>query len=154
MTEIRAGSTVHPTEFELAEYLSNSLGQKEKELVEDHISGCHRCLDMVVSAHESVKLFRKKHHIKKKRGSIMKKMNFYLILAVLSFILSFIAPRHFLQFLVATLLLGIKWVADSKTTKMLVMIHEAWKSEGEKGVSRVIKELDRTKRYPSHDDLG
>ena len=154
MVEIKAGTAIHPSEFELAEYLNNSLGKKERELVESHISGCRRCLDMVVSAHGSVKSFKNKRISKKKMGSIMKKINIYLLLAVVTFILSFVAPRYFLQFLVATLLLGIKWVADSKTTKMLVMIHEAWKNEGERGVSRIIKDLDRTKKHPSHDDLG
>jgi len=145
MVEVKAKTALHPTEFELAEYLSNSLGDKERKFVEDHISKCRECLDMIVSAHSYVRSFEKEHHIRKKRGPIMKKMNIYLVLAIFTFVLSFIAPKYFLQFLVATLLLGIKWVADSKTTKMLVMIHEAWKNDGEKGVSRVIKELDRTK---------
>lgn len=79
---------------------------------------------------------------KKGKANIMKKINIYLVLAVMSFILSFVFPQYFLQFLTATLLLGIKWVADSKSTKMLVMIYEAWKKGGEKEASRILKSFD------------
>ena len=72
----------------------------------------------------------------------MGRINIYLILAIISFGLSFVTPRYFIQLLTATLLLGAKWVIDSKTTKMLVMIHEAWKTDGERGASEVIKRFD------------
>jgi hypothetical protein len=72
----------------------------------------------------------------------MGRINLYLIFAVLSFALSFMVPRFFIQLLVATLLLGAKWIIDSKTTKMLVMIHEAWKNGGEREASEVIKRFD------------
>ena len=75
----------------------------------------------------------------------MKKINIYLILAIAAFTLSFITGRYFLQLLVATLLLGAKWITDSKTTKMLVMIHEAWKKGGEHEASEVIKRFDSNK---------
>jgi hypothetical protein len=42
---------------------------------------------------------------------------------------------------VATLLLGIKWIVDAKSTKMLVMIYEAWKHGGEKEASRVLERV-------------
>ncbi len=137
MTEIKEETKTHPKEAELADYLSKALSGKDRERIEDHIAQCDECLDSVVSAYESVKTF------KKRKANIMKKMNIYLILAILAFILSFAMPRFFLQFLTATLLLGIKWVADSKSTKMLVMIYEAWKRGGEKEASRIISSLDR-----------
>jgi hypothetical protein len=71
----------------------------------------------------------------------MKRLNIYLALAIISFILSFAVPRYFVQLLVATLLLGVKWVADSKSAKMLVMIYEAWKHGGEKEASRVLERI-------------
>jgi hypothetical protein len=73
----------------------------------------------------------------------MKKINVYLILAIVSFILSFVFWDFFLQFLTATILLGIKWIADAKSTKMLVMIYEAWKKGGEKESSRILSILDK-----------
>ena len=133
MSEIRTGA--HPAETELADYLTHSLNRADKARVEEHISGCDECLNTAVSAYESVKSINKK-------GKAMKKINVYLVLAVISFALSFATPRFFLQFLVATLVLGTKWVVDSKATKMLIMIHEAWKKGGEKEAGRVMHSLE------------
>lgn len=66
----------------------------------------------------------------------------YPLLAAGAFAASFLVPRYFIQLLVATLILGIKWIVDAKTTKMLVMIHEAWKREGAAGTVRVMERLD------------
>ena len=136
MTEMKIETKTHPAETELADYLSKTLSGEDKERVGSHIAGCNECLEKVVSAYESVKSF------KNRKGNFMKKINVYLVLAIISFVLSFAAPRFFLQFLTATLLLGIKWVVDSKSTKMLVMIYEAWKSGGEKEASRILEALD------------
>ena len=137
MTDLKQETKTHPTENELADYLSKALSGEDKERVESHIAGCGACLESMVSAHESVREF------KKGKGNIMKKINAYLILAIASFILSFVFRDYFLQFLVATLLLGIKWVVDSKSTKMLVMIYEAWKKGGGDEASRVLSSLDK-----------
>jgi len=136
----------HPTEVELAGFLSRSLSAQDRNRIEEHMAFCGECLKSVVSAYESVKLFGKKHTLKKGRVNIMKKINLYLILAIIAFVLSFAAPRYFLQLLLATLLLGIKWVADSKSAKMLIMIYEAWKRGGEKEASRIIENLEIRKR--------
>jgi hypothetical protein len=134
---IKQETRTHPTESELADYLSRASTGEERDRVEDHIACCKDCLENVVSAHESVKAF------KKGKIGTMKKINIYLILAIISFALSFTIPQYFVQFLTATLLLGIKWIADAKSTKMLIMIYEAWKSGGEKEASRILSSLDR-----------
>ncbi len=133
MSEIK--TKVHSTEAELADFLAHVLDRTDRKRVEDHIAQCDECLNVVVSAYESVKSAAKK-------GTKMKKINLYLILAIISFALSFVTPRFFLQFLVATLVLGTKWVVDSKTTKMLIMIHEAWKKGGEKEAGRILHTLE------------
>lgn len=140
MTKIDIEKTTHPTEVELADYLTKRLSGTDREIVENHIAGCNECLESVVSAHESVKGF------KKRKATFMKKLNVYLILAVISFLLSFAVPKYFIQFLVATLLLGIKWIVDAKSTKMLIMIYEAWKKGGEKEASRIISTLDASQK--------
>jgi hypothetical protein len=137
MTELKQKIGTHPTESELADYLSRASTREERNKVEDHIACCNDCLENVVSAHESVRVF------KKGKSSAMKKINIYLILAITSFILSFTIPQYFAQFLTATLLLGIKWIADAKSTKMLIMIYEAWKNGGEKEASRILSSLDK-----------
>ena len=133
--------TGHPLEAELADYLSGSLKARDKEKISCHLADCPDCLGRVVLAYDSVKEFRKDEERNKRKGGFMKGINIYLILAVMTFLLSFITPAYFLQFLVATLILGAKWVVDSKTTKMLVMIHEAFKSGGEKEASRILDRL-------------
>lgn len=124
----------HPTDVMLADFLDDRLPRNGRRQVEAHIAECDECLCKVVTAYESAG--------RKRKGKSMGRINLYLVLALLSFALSFIVPRFFLQLLVATLLLGIKWVADSKSTKMLVMIYEAWKSGGEKEASRIFEALD------------
>jgi len=124
----------HPTDVMLADYLDNLLPRSQRRQIEAHIAECDECLCKVVSAYESVG--------KKRKGKPMGRINLYLVFALISFTLSFIVPRFFLQLLVATLLLGIKWVADSKSAKMLVMIYEAWRSGGGKEASRIFEALD------------
>ncbi|MDD5174632.1 MAG: zf-HC2 domain-containing protein [Candidatus Omnitrophica bacterium] len=138
MTDLKQDVRAHPKESELADYLSNALNGEQRKRVEDHVACCKDCLDNAVSAYESVKIFKKR-----KNGIMKKKINVYLILAVISFMLSFVFQRFFLQFLTATLLLGVKWITDAKSTKMLIMIYEAWKKGGEKEASRILSVLDR-----------
>ena len=137
MTDLKQDTKIHPTESELADYLSKASTGEKRKRVEDHIACCNDCLDNAVSAYGSVKTF------KKRKASVMKKINVYLILAILSFILSFVFQGYFVQFLTATLLLGIKWIADAKSTKMLIMIYEAWKNGGEKEASRILSSLNK-----------
>lgn len=136
MNGIKQEIKTHATDVEMADYLAKTLSKVDRDRVENHIAGCGECLEKAVSAYESVKEF------KKGKGNMMKKFNIYLILAIVSFSLSFIFQSYFLQFLTATLLLGIKWVADSKSTRMLVMIYEAWKRGDNKETSRILSSLD------------
>ena len=131
----------HLTEIELADFMDNSLSQEKKRKYEEHLAGCDECLAKAVAAYESVNSIHKNKSIKRK-GNIMKRINLYLFLAIITFALSFLTHRYFIQLLVATLLLGIKWIVDAKSTKMLVMIYEAWKNGGEKEASRIIETLD------------
>jgi hypothetical protein len=140
MTDLKQKVKAHPRESELADYLGNILTGDNRKRVEDHIACCKDCLDSAVSAHESVKKF------KKGKAGVMKKINVYLILAIVSFILSFVFRDYFVQFLTATLILGIKWVSDAKSTKMLVMIYDAWKNGGEKEASRILSTLDKDRK--------
>lgn len=144
MTNLKIEMKAHPTETELADFLGGTLAPEDRERVDEHIASCADCLKTIVSAHEAV---NGKKAATNRKDNIMKKINIYLVLAILSFILSFTMPRYFMQFLVATLLLGIKWVADSKSTKMLVMIYEAWRSGGEKEVSKIIEKFGQKKRF-------
>ncbi len=142
MTDTRSITKVHPQEAELSGLLDKSLTDSQRERIEEHIAGCEECLRKVVSAYEAVKEFQKKAPRLSRKDVIMKKINIYLILSITAFLLSFAVPRYFVQFLVATLLLGIKWIVDAKSTRMLVMIYEAWKKGGEKEASRILQTFD------------
>lgn len=129
MTETKDIVKTHPTESELADFLSGAMPQIKRKAVADHAGSCKECLDRIVSAYDAVKTFKQAPHDKKGKINFMKRINIYLVLAVISFCLSFVVGRYFVQFLVATLLLGIKWIIDAKSTKMLITIYEAWKKE-------------------------
>jgi len=141
MTEIM-NTKIHPEDIELADFLEGALPSGKRQRFEDHIASCDECLAKIVSAYESVASFNKKVKPKKGMGKFMKKINLYLILAIVSFAFSFIFPRYFIQSLAATLLLGTKWIVDSKTTKMLITIYEAWKTGGGKEASRILEKID------------
>ncbi len=142
MVKANIGVGIHATENELADLLAGAMGTADKERVTEHAASCDECLCAIVSSYESVCSFKKDRSVKIRKGNIMKKINLYLAGAMISFGLSFLMPRFFIQFLVATLLLGTKWIVDSKSTKMLIMIYEAWKRGGEKEASRILKNID------------
>ncbi len=145
MTISKPKTELHPDDKALADYLAGGKDDKGRQAMERHLASCDHCLDRISAAHDAVSAFNDTPPVKKK-GPTMKKLNIYLMLAVTTFILSFITPRFFIQLLVATLLLGIKWVADSRSARMLVMIHEAWKKDGAKGASDILERLDTEPR--------
>jgi len=141
-TKTQITRLVHPAEHDLAGFLAGTVTGAARKRIERHIAACDECLAAVIAAHESAGTYPKKISHPERILKMLKKLNPYLILALVSFSLSFVMPRYFIQLLVATLLLGIKWVVDSKTTKMLVMIHEAWKNGGEKEASRILEKIE------------
>jgi len=130
-----------PDEGALGAYLDGTLDGALRDSVETHIASCDACLTNMVSAYESVAEFKNKQ-----KGNIMKKINLYFIGMVISFTLSFIFPAYFLQLLVATIICGAKWIIDARSTRMLVMIYDAWRKGGEKEASRILEKLKPTSR--------
>jgi hypothetical protein len=94
-----------------------------------------------VSAYDTLARFKKNRKI-----NMRQKINPYLVLAILFFMLSFFIPRFFIQSLVATIIFGIKWVADSRSAKMLVMVYDAWKRGDEDETSRLLGSLEKNNR--------
>lgn len=142
MTAVHVKTKAHPGTSQLAGYLSNSLSAKEMSSVEEHLASCRECLEKTLSAYDAVRDHNAHAKPNKKRSPIMKNISLPLVLAIISFTLSFVIPQYFIQLLVATLILGIKWVVDSKSAKMLVMIYEAWKTGGEREASRILETLE------------
>lgn len=125
-----------PDEATLSSYLDGTLKADSRASLEEHISLCEDCLVNIVSAYESVAAFKDK-----RKENFMKKINWYFIAMAISFVLSFIFPRYFLQLLVATIIFATKWIIDAKNARILVMIHEAWRKGGEKEASRILENL-------------
>jgi hypothetical protein len=114
-----------PTEELLSEYLAGTLSGEERELVEKHLASCDKCRTLLAEAHailETPDLHEIFFNLKK-----WLRKNTWLIIATASLIASFFFREYFLQLLTAALLSGIKWTIDSRTTKMLITVYEAWK---------------------------
>lgn len=132
----RAADTC-PGEDVLNGYLTQSLSEEVSAEAERHIARCGACLFKIAEAYEVIneKRFKlTKEHVMK----VLKKINIWLISCILMFASSFIFPRFFLQFLVGAAILGAKWIIDSKNTKMLIMIYDAWKHGGHKEAGKIL----------------
>ena len=116
---------------------------KKREKIESHLAGCYHCLDKLAAIHDGLKFIKRKST---KRRRKMKREDLILFMAVISFIGSFIFRGYFLQFLAATILLGIKWIVDTKSNKMLIMVYDAWKRGGESEAGRVLKDIETRER--------
>lgn len=114
-----------PQEDILSEYLSGCLKEDKRAVVERHLAACEDCRGLLADTHQVTKELRSIKLRKTLRDWVIK--NRWLIGALAAFFSSFLFPRYFLQFLVACLLTGAKWIIEARTTKMLVMIYEAWK---------------------------
>lgn len=125
-----------PEEGMLSAYLSGFLREQEARLLEEHISTCHLCLENIRAASlgatlyeeeslpdSNTKLIDKAKGIAKlNTGKRRFKKNLYLFGTALAFVLSFLFPRYFVQFLVAALILGLKWVFESEGARTLIMV--------------------------------
>ena len=115
-----------PSEETLSEYLYGALDGDRRDEIEEHLASCAGCRRLVAEAHDVVRTPAAVKAARKALSFVRGKA--WLALSAAAFILSFIYPRHFLQFLTACLLMGAKWIMDSRTARILVMIQEAWKS--------------------------
>ncbi|MFH1782674.1 MAG: zf-HC2 domain-containing protein [Candidatus Omnitrophota bacterium] len=113
----------------LSSYLDEALSKDERLKIEKHIVTCNKCLDILAVAHESRKKAKTpslelKNKIKDKLGIKRKKRNDlpWMIAALVLFLLSFIVKRYFMQFLLAAVVMGFKWVMEGEGARRVVMI--------------------------------
>lgn len=127
-----------PDEAKLTAYLSGPLKEEEKASLEEHIAGCHLCLDNIRAGYAADKLYnenkltgasdkltRKAKGIAKMKDNRVFRRNIWLAFTILAFSLSFAAPKYFAQFLVASLILGLKWVSESESIRTLIIAMDA-----------------------------
>ncbi len=151
-----------PDEHILNDYLTAALAESDREKIENHIADCPYCIYRIAEAYEVLNESRfnpstwlrvdgeRSRTIKSIKEFFMNariKLNLWLVGCIIMFLLSFLVQRYFLQFLVGAILLGAKWIIDSKNTKMLIMIYDAWKRGGRKEAAHILESLDsRMKR--------
>lgn len=111
----------------LSEYLQGVLSKDDTELVEEHLSNCKECRTLISEASELTNSFDTRETLSNTLETIIK--NKWLLICIVFFICSFIFYRYFFQLLLASALTGVKWIIDSKTTKMLITVYEAWKTQ-------------------------
>jgi hypothetical protein len=138
-----------PDEGLLVQYLEAKLDKEKYQALEYHIAGCGFCLSQLSIASQS-KLMHKqgsfesvpqnlinktksrlgigenKGNSKDNKRKIIKKQLF-LLGAIIFFVLSFIFPKYFAQFLVGTLILGIRWAFESESGRTLIMVLDSWR---------------------------
>jgi|GEM_PF-625911 len=143
-----------PTDQMLADYISGGLSQQDKACVEKHASGCKACLDKISFALKAETLFEENKFPDVSEPTIEKTIkslqlnktpnqetnkltqgpakrknqkNIWLLATIGAFGLSFVFPRYFLQCLTATIILGIKWIAESENMRTLILVLDSWR---------------------------
>jgi len=123
---------------DLNDYLSGALSAEKKAEVEKHLDDCSACLEKMVFAYETVKEFNGSGKKEVRNMKTTAKRNLWLLGAIIAFALSFFVQRYFAQFLIATVLLGAKWIFESANARILIMIYDAWKKGGEEEASKIL----------------
>ena len=139
-----------PSELELIDYLEGKLSRKKRGLVLEHIADCSGCLSSLELAQQ---VAEKRYILEKpapemigRAKNIMSTKSKRIIfnyrwqtLAFISFIFSFIFSRYFLQFLILAIIFSAKWIFDTGSTRVLIMIYEAWRKRDKDTVQKIIQ---------------
>lgn len=130
------------SEVELNDYLNGTVSEERQAEIEGHLKDCSACLEKLIFAYQAVKEFKKTESEGVKIMKSMWKKNMWLLGAIVTFALSFFVRRYFIQLLVATILMGAKWIFDSINARILIMIYQAWKKGGEEEASKILQTLN------------
>ncbi len=132
-----------PSEEILSEYISGVLSAEERIKTEKHLAACAECRKLIAETHDIIN----KRDIGEIASTVFRWIgkNRWLIGATMAFASSFLFPKYFLQFLAATLLLGAKCIIDARTTRMLIMIHDAWKRGDKDKADEILSRFDPKK---------
>lgn len=138
-----------PDEKILLDYIEQRLRTEECQIIESHVAGCGFCLsglalvceaqtvsekgefgevrpELINKAKALLKSDKGLKDTKMTKGKKTKK-NLFLAGTLIFFVLSFLIPRYFLQFLVATLILGLRWAFESEGARTLIMVLDSWR---------------------------
>ena len=139
-----------PNELKLDDLLEGRLSQEEQDVLIKHAAHCPNCLSLLELAQRAKEetpsaptpkmIMRAKSLMQK--DSKKKILDYkWQILAFISFALSFIVARFFLQFLILAVIFSIKWIFDSGSTRTLIMIYQAWRKKDQGTAQRIIQDF-------------
>ena len=115
-----------PFEIVLNDYLAGKMSIGRRVVLEKHFVNCGFCLEQLDLAQKALKRKGGRKNMKEKLQHFSKKWGWFSGMAV-SFGISFLFRRYFLQFLVLTVIFGVKWVFEAGSTKTLIMVYDAWR---------------------------
>ncbi len=140
----------------LERYVSGSLMPDKTDGIGNHLKCCSYCRELIEGAllyiayERQIKIDdvprRMKERAKsvhpafnKKRLNMIRtvKKNIWLLLSLASIVTSFFVARYFLQFLILSVIFGLKWVLDRESLRTLIMIYTTWKKHDKKGPERL-----------------
>ncbi len=145
-----------PSESELSDYLEDRLSQESRDALLEHIADCPHCLSLLELAQGAkeqassmptptmIKRAKNLAQQETKKKTLVFKYK-WAISAGISFALSFILTRYFIQFLTLAVIFSLKWIFDTGSTRTLVMIYQAWRKKDSGTVQRIIQDFqDKT----------
>ena len=133
--------TCHESE-RLADYAAGNMSPAEKERFEAHIAGCSACLECLSLSARADSLFKTIRMAPASSGALAKakaiaarpgkprrnvRKRLWLLATIIAFATSFVFPRYFLQCLVATILLGVKWIMESENMRTIILVLDSWR---------------------------
>ncbi len=149
------------SELAIHRYLEKKPDPKERERVEKHLLECYDCLQTMADASKAKGMFEKgefknssgsswtprlKKELPSQKNLAPKRKPWgWLAAATVSFLCSFIFHRYFIQFSVATLFFGIKWIVETRTTKILIAIQDAWRRGDRQSAEELLEKLGKRK---------
>ncbi len=149
------------SELVIHRYLEKKNDPKERERVEKHLLECYDCLQIMADVSKAKWMFEKgefkspsgfswtsrlKKELPPQKNLAPKRQPWgWLAAATVSFLCSFIFHRYFIQFSVATLLFGIKWIVETRATKVLIAIQDAWRRGDRQTAEELLEKLGKRK---------
>jgi|GEM_PF-1921072 len=135
----------------LLDYLAGSLSGEISLELEKHLSHCPFCLRQISIASDALSQKKKdlipvpektinkvnrrleaylKNTTRKRKGK-KTKQRFYFLAMLVFFVLSFLLPKYFAQFLVGALILGMRWSLEGKGGQTLIMVLDSLRKQSQ-----------------------
>lgn len=156
LSELKRGSSVMPSnrcpdDNLVAAYIEDALQPSAREEIEKHLSTCDYCLSKVNIASNSgdIQATVGRGYSPTSRLKSLIRGNVPLILAMTSFVLSFLVPHYFIQFVIVSAVLGVYVALEKSNALMLGRIYRLWRQgQDEKADEHIEKLKGRVKRVP------